>query len=189
MSEDTSHIESSIGRMPINRPNQKVLKVEDESYSDSENSGDLFRQAKDSREVRKAQETKLEAGVKRRLEILTNLGRATKDVVIDNIKFSLRSLKTREMRDTIKAVALLDLGSEQAFEIRVGTLSKAIYQIDNQPTELVVGENIEEFISEMDETIIAYLYSEYNKMMADNKAKYNFETKEGIQEVIEDTKK
>jgi hypothetical protein len=142
---------------------------------------------------RNRSEDKMESGAKRRVEILLGIGRGVKNVTIDNITFSLRTLKNGEWKDAIKAVAKAELAVEQAYEMRAQILSRSIFAIDNQPIEMVIGaerfEDQIDFIQNMDEAVVSHLYDVYNKLVEENKAKFNINTTEGAQEAVEAIKK
>ena len=135
-------------------------------------------------------EERMEPGAKRRTEILLGLGRGTKDVTIDNITFSLRTLKNIEWKEAIKAVAIAELAVEQAYEMRAQILSRSIFAIDGQPVEMVIGSNNKvDFVQNLDEAVVSYLYDIYNNLVAENRAKFNLNTAEGVQEAVEEIKK
>jgi hypothetical protein len=138
-------------------------------------------------------EDRMEPGAKRRLEILLGLGKGTKDVIIDNITFSIRTLKNIEWKEAIKAVAMAELAVEQAYEMRAQILSRSIFAIDDQPVEMVIGSqkfsDKIDFVQNLDEAVVSYLYEVYNKLVTDNRAKFNLNTTEGVQEAVEEIKK
>jgi len=108
-----------------------------------------------------------------RLEILTGIGRLSRDVKIDNVVFTLRSLKGREMREVMVATANSNISVfEQAFELRAQQLARAITKIDGHPIDLVLGDgdlaNKIAFIQEMDEQVLSKLHSEYSAMITEN---------------------
>jgi len=136
---------------------------------------------------------RMESGAKKRTEILLGLGRGVKDVDVEGIIFSLRTLKNYEWKDAIKAVALSELAIEQAYEMRAQTLSRSIFAIDSQSIEMVLGsselDDKIDFVQNLDEAVVSYLYDSYNKLVAENKSKFNINSPEGIQEVVEEIKK
>lgn len=135
-------------------------------------------------------EERMEPGAKRRTEILLGIGRGTKDVTIDNITFSLRTLKNIEWKEAIKAVAMAELAVEQAYEMRAQILSRSIFAIDGQPVEMVIGSNNKvDFVQNLDEAVVSYLYDIYNNLVAENRAKFNLNTAEGVQKAVEEIKK
>ena len=203
------HIESSLGRVHVGAPvdRQPFITVDDptdpvppeengqpaqESYQEQlQPSMEARQRADEAHRARK--ENRMETGAKKRIEILTNLGRATIDVDIEGIVFSLRTLKNREWREAIKAVAEFDLATEQAYEMRGQTLARSIYAIDGQRSEVVLGTDDlsvqASFIQDMDESVVSHLYDKYNDLVSTNKAKYNLNTEEGVQEAVEEIKK
>lgn len=184
---ESTSIGSSLGRMPVAQGHRRTIVVDEPEE-------DLFIEEEpmpiSPAEVQQMRKPAVSPAVKKRAEILANLGRATAEVKIEGITFSLRTLKQQEVRATIKAVADMDLVSEQAYEMRTRTLANAIYLIDNQPVDLVIGdlEQRIEAISNMDETIVSHLYRHYNDLNAKHKIKYNL-TEEEANEVAEDIKK
>lgn len=136
---------------------------------------------------------KLNDHAKKRIEILADIGRLTKDVPIEGIVFSLRTLKSKEARDATMSVFTCANDADAAFEIRRQTLARAIYQIDGQDIELALGgrdfDLKLELIDSMEETIVNKLWNEFNELRQEVKVKFGLETEEQVKGVVEDIKK
>ncbi len=198
-------IESPLGRVNVSSGQKRsVISVDDPTDPVSpegqyvQEPVEERRKAADARTLaeeahRSRTEERMEPGAKRRVEILLGLGRGIKDITIDNITFSLRTLKNIEWKEAIKAVAMADLAVEQAYEMRAQILSRSIFAIDNQPVEMVIGsqkfDDKVDFVQNLDEAVVSYLYDTYNKLVTENRAKFNLNTVEGAQEAVEEIKK
>lgn len=190
---EEAFVENELGRMSIPSGHRRTLVVEDASEDNPELSRPLPISAAQMQQVRNNYtQTSLSPGAKKRAEILTGLGRASSEVNVDGVTFSMRTLKQIELREIIKTASNLELGSEQAYELRVRTLAYSIYAIDGQPVGLAIGsdafEDWVEVINNMDETIVSYLHRHYTDLNSKNKVKYNL-TEEEAKEVVEDIKK
>lgn len=130
---------------------------------------------------------------KKRVEILANIGRLTKDVEVEGITFGLRTLKTKETRDATMSIFECKNDADAAFEIRRQTLARAINQIDGQEIELALGSD--DFalklslIDDMEDTIVTKLYNSFNELRQEVRVKYGLETEAQAKEVVEDIKK
>jgi len=197
-------IRSSLGKVSINRPGNKVLTVEDESdneqvYSrtfnavNEENDEAYLEELERVRQEKKAAVRRAPEGAKTRLELILGLARLYDDVEIDGIKFTIRSLKGSEVKAVM--AALIDSGLTtqilQSFELRAQTLARAICKIDDVDFELVIGSNDinykAEVIQEMEESVINYLYSKYTALMNQNVKR--FDLGKDDKEVVENIKK
>lgn len=140
-----------------------------------------------------AKEPKLGDYAKKRIEILANIGRLTKDVEIEGIRFSLRTLKAKETREATMSIFKCVNDADAAYEIRRQTLARAIYQIDGQDIESTLGGNDFDLklnlIDEMEDTIINKLYNEFNNLKQEVRTKFGLETEEQVKGVVEDIKK
>ncbi len=138
-----------------------------------------------------SQKTSSEA--RQRVELLTGIGRLETSVEVGGHKFTLQSLKAREMREVVKCAAKIEAVADQIFELRLQTLARSIIQIDHQPFDLILGaSNIETklvFIDECEDHIINYLYAAYSEMIKQNENKLNIKSAEEAQEVVNEIKK
>lgn len=207
MEERKSGMQSSIGRTNFTSGQRKVLTVEDESdfpttpepdityantkFSDDEDDLELVRRLEESRARRRESKNVVSEGFKNRVQLLTGISRLTKDVTIDGIVFSIKSLTGRETREIFESAAKYDLNISQLHELRAQTLARSIYKIDGQPINIILGtsdlENITGIIENFDESLINYLYGEYENLINENKKK--FKSLSGDKEVVEDLKK
>jgi hypothetical protein len=130
---------------------------------------------------------------KKRIEILANLGRLTRQVEVDGISFSLRTLKGKEAREATMSIFDCKNDIEASFEIRRQTLARAIFEIDGQPIELAVGGSSLQaklaLIDEMEDVAIIKLYNEFNELRNEVQIKYGLQSEKEVKEVVEDLKK
>lgn len=134
---------------------------------------------------------------KGRLEYLLGLGRIKDTMEVDGVKFGLQSLRTRELESVWEEV--IKLGDTESklkfqFELRIQTLARALVSVDDMPFEMVLGKSTLDdkmvFLRELDENVIDFLYSFYQKNIVDvGKDKYSIKSKEDAKEVSEEIKK
>ena len=142
---------------------------------------------------RGSKEEKMGDYAKKRIEILANIGRLTKNVDMEGITFSLRTLKTKEARATTMSIFGCVNDVDASFEIRRQTLARAIYEIDGQPTETALGGddfNLKlQLVDDMEDVTINKLYNEFNTLRNEVQTKYGLQTEQEVKEVLEDIKK
>lgn len=130
---------------------------------------------------------------RQRVEILTGIGRMTKELVIEEYKFTLQSLKSREMREIIKIVSQVEVPSEAMYEMRAQTLARSLVKIDDRPVELVLGAaslaDIVQFINDSEEHIVNQLYTAYTEMVKLHEEKFAVKDAKDAKEVAEEIKK
>lgn len=130
---------------------------------------------------------------KKRLELLTNIGRLTKNVTVGGITFSLRTLKTKEARETAISIFQCVNDVDAAYEIQRQSLARAIYQIDGQDIEAALGGSDFSLklglIDSMEDVVINKLYDEFNLLKNEVKSKFTLENEQQVKEVVEDLKK
>lgn len=141
-------------------------------------------------------QTRVSPEARNRLEFLSGIGRMEESVTVENVKFTLQSIKSGEQEEVFEVVS--DLGNVSAiklqFEIRAQTLARAIFAIDDQPLGIVIGSlNIADKVAatrQLDENVADYLYKWYQEHIVKKaQDKYAVKTEEDAQEVIEAIKK
>ncbi len=201
----SGEIKSSLGSVKFNRHQpQKVLTVEDSTDEDFNDQKQI-----DQKELLEAQlerlkhleSVKAEARqlkkqappeAKNRLDILLGIARSARDVEIDGITFSIRSLKAKEIQEITEK--LLELGSTSEtiarLEMRKHLVARSLYAIDSQDIDLVIGsKSIEDrlnFVDELDESLVQHLSNIYGEMKADNDRRFSDlgKTQEEVQDNI-----
>lgn len=152
-----------------------------------------FNELQARRKEAQSNQRKPTSEARQRVEILTGIGRLTKEVVIEEYKFTLQSLKSREMREIIKIVSQVAVPSEAMYEMRAQTLARSLVKIDDRPVGLVLGaatlEDIVEFINESEEHIVNQLFVAYNDMVKMHDAKFAVKNEQDAKEVAEEIKK
>lgn len=121
---------------------------------------------------------------RRRIELITGLGRKTRDVTVQGMTFTLRTLKAFEQNllsfvvENSRGVDLengkKNFSPISLFKIKVEALGHSLYAIDNQPVDIVLGttnleyeERVEakkELILEMDNALIDHLFVQYEQL-------------------------
>ena len=154
---------------------------------------EVERQIRQAREDRKAGRERLDAGAKRRIEMLVGMVRGTRHVDIEGNVFVLKTLRSKEMSDALMAASEFDGTVRSPFEIRKQLLARSISQVAGVDIEQFIGSfDIDakcEFIDLMDESLLNRLYEEYLSLVRESKAKYAVKTEAEVKEVLEDLKK
>lgn len=154
---------------------------------------ELERQIRQAREDKRTGRERLDAGAKRRIEMLVGMTRGTRSVDIEGNTFVLRTLRSKEMREALMFASQYDGTIQSPFEIRRQLLARSVVQIAGVDTEQFIGSaDIEakcDFIDLMDESLLNRLYDEYLALVQENKAKYAVKNEEEVKEVIDNLKK
>ncbi len=202
--------ESTIGKSNINgnSPSMKSFTVDDASEGSYDNSEynqpkSDFRQSAqasqfteddiiEARKRKQYESTHINPGAKKRIEMLSGIGRAHKDIPVDSTVFSIRTLKSSEQLEVLLSSSKIDLTIQAMFDQRAQTLARSIYAIDGQDIDLIVGPTVDEklfAVQQLDEAVINYIFDHYNKLVKQNTSKFSISTPEEVKEVVEDIKK
>lgn len=154
---------------------------------------EVERQIRQSRLDKKSGKERLDAGAKRRIEMLVGMTRATRQVDIDENSFVLKTLRSKEMREALLAASEYDSTIQFPFEIRKQLLARSIIQIAGVDTEQFIGSNdIDakcEFIDLMDEFLLNRIYNEYLILVRETGQKYAVKNENDVKEIVNDLKK
>jgi hypothetical protein len=146
------------------------------------------------REERAASMNKIGDENKKRIEILADIGRLTKDVVIGKTTFSLKTLKAKETREAAMAsYASSKIELELSFNARQQQVARSITKIDGHDFSMVLGsEDFNkklEFIEELEEIVVNKLFNEFMNLKKEAEDTYGISTIAEAKEVGEDLKK
>lgn len=211
-----SEINSPLGRLKMASPAQSrpaMLNVTDESgftpppqtfeatgnpyatgpaFEDEMSEEDMEQLAQVRREQR-ANAAKITAVARERLEILTGLNRLRSTITVEGVTFSLRSLKSVEMREIMIAAAAAKSAQERYFATRDAVLAKSIFAIDGQDVKMVLGSGqpaaVFSLIASMEHSVVERIFEHYEEMIRNNRNKIQVVSKEDGQQVAEDLKK
>lgn len=197
-----SEINSPLGRRQLATQSPRILNVPDEEsiplaepqfvsqVRPIQKSGDELDTA---RKLAVENRKRVSPAAKERIEFLMNLGRGKLDVTVDDVVFSLQSLRDNELKNALMAGSKGTTRAEAMFEIRKYTLAYAIEKIDGQTFAIIIGDDDIEIkadvISKMDESLIEHLHNSYEEMIRKNKEKFAIKTEGEAKEVVEDLKK
>jgi hypothetical protein len=131
---------------------------------------------------------------KRRIELLAQIGRLTKDVKIGDCTFTLRTLKAREMEAAMLAtVRSAEFNIEASYETRRQQLARAIAKVDGAEMDEVLESNTIDaklnMMEEMEEIVVSKLWDTFVLLQNEAKEKYGINTEAQAKEVVEDLKK
>lgn len=170
--------ESSISNKEFDNTPSKHFIIDDESdnLSQEESLTDVEMKIKEARIAKRDAGKYINPAAKKRVEIISGLGRATKDIPVDGMIFSIRTLKGNELRAVVKATMNTDQAIDQMFESRTHTLARSIYKIDGSDIEFILNDPSLEaklsFVEELDDVVLQYIYKEYDNLVTSHKKKY-----------------
>lgn len=146
---------------------------------------------------------------RRRIEIITGLGRRTKNVPVETdsgtVVFTLRTLKTFEQNCLAQVIEQSErmttaegrmvFSPTSIAKIRIEALSHSLFLIDGQSIDIVLGTANSEYesqvverkglIEEMDHALINHLYNNYETLTQETYDGYIPKTVEEAKEVVE----
>ncbi len=153
----------------------------------------------------KAEKEAVDGPARKRLELLIGLGQATSDVGVEGpggeTTFSLRTLKGREMRELTRVADARAAEQSMAgvYDLRKTTLAFGVYAIDGADIDLVLGvggapwqERLEarrRLFEEMDDSVTSRIFTAYNALVAENRARYDWSDPKDVKEFRDDVKK
>jgi hypothetical protein len=219
-------IQSTIGESNFQIPNQRNYTIDDETLSrgrvqpqpqlsqvqmiNPAVAAGLRKQALDKQEQI---EHKTLQDARRRVEIITGLGRLTKEVPIQTpsgpLTFTLRTLKKFEQNCLAQVVESVErtqqpdgrvsFNTSSMNKIEVEALSHSLFLIDGQSIDLVLGtENLDyaeqvlarkDLIDEMDGALIDHLFLQYEQLSKEAYDGYAPKTASEAKEVVETIRK
>ncbi|HEY5268240.1 MAG TPA: hypothetical protein VII94_03850 [Candidatus Saccharimonadales bacterium] len=144
------------------------------------------------RERREGKE-RLSEGAKRRIEMLIEMTRATKEIEVEGKLYKLQSLSSQELREAVTASIDFNGTIQYMFENRKQLLARSL--------TIVAGVDIDQFLSSsdlearlefielLDHALLVRLFDEYVILAQGVQDKYAIKTETQVKEVLEDLKK
>lgn len=205
--KDFESQENIVSPKKVTTPSKlRTFTVEDESvpqhhqHSSSEDNrlSQLEEEIKRLREDKAKGIKRLTPENKKRVEFITNIGRLSKDITIEDLKITVRTLKNKEIKNIIlensKKEEFQYLSESMiAAELQKQVLAASLYRFNDEPVENYLGDDSFEsrfnFVEELDEYVLAKILKEYNAMIVEAKEKYGLNDEQSAKEVIEEIKK
>lgn len=154
---------------------------------------EMERMIKEARKEKISSLDKITEAAKKRIELLANIGRLTKDVAFEGVTFSLRTLKAKESKEAALDTFKVSTNLEAGYEARKQQLARAIYKIDGHDVSHVLGSDDLDaklnFIEELEEHLVSRLFDEFTALKDEARTKFGINTEQDAKEVIEDLKK
>lgn len=136
---------------------------------------------------------RLSPEAKKRVELVTGIGRLEKDVQIDDVTFTLRTIKSREMKEAMLSLIGIQYELEATFEKRRQLVARSLHKINGVELLLFLGDDSLEsrlsFVDELDEYVTSKLFEEYVSLANEATEKYTPKTLDEAKEVAEEIKK
>lgn len=140
-----------------------------------------------------------------RINIITGIGRKTKEVTVNDIVFTLRSLKSFEQNCYAQAIETAERFSSangqtafkptSLFKIKLEALAHSLYLIDGKNVDLILGTINSEYedqidqrkslLSNMDGALIDYLFNKFDELSKETYDGYIPKTEEDMKEVAQ----
>ena len=152
-----ARFESSIGRRNV-EGNIRTFEVEDPSMQDVNEMSDaelrkLQQKAHQDKIAKLNASERMSPAAKQRIEYLCGITTLTKTVDINNIKFTLQSLKNKEYKNALTEVAKVAGTIEEPFEMVKQMLCRSVVSIDGVGFSDFIGsdklDDKKEFIEEL----------------------------------------
>ncbi len=154
---------------------------------------EIERQIRAAREAKRLGRERLGDGAKRRVEMLLEMTRSTREVDLNGTAFVLQTLRSKEMREAMMIASEYDGTVQSPFEVRRQLLSRSIVSVANVDFAQFVGsDSLEaklELIDSLDEALLNRLFDEYSALVKDSRDKYAIKNDRDAEEVVEDLKK
>jgi len=154
---------------------------------------EVERELQEARALKRNNKDRLNEGAKRRLEILLGMTQLVREVKIGDNVFVLKTLTSKQIRESLDEIAKVDGTIQAPYEIRRQFLARSLTHIAGVETDQFIGSNLIEnkllFIDELDDNLLSRLYAEYVILSDESKQKYSIKNPEEVKEVMEDLKK
>jgi predicted flavoprotein YhiN len=165
---------------------QMFQKLQEPSVEEQEQ---IFKEAR----IAKQRGERLNDGAKRRVEILLEMFRSTRTVMIKGQEVVLQSLKAKEIKEATKKSFAKTYELEASLEVRSQVLARSIVSIGGVPfEELIQSNDVDQkvlFLDEMDDLFVTKLWVELQEMNESVKVEYGLAKANVIEEVVADIKK
>lgn len=146
-----------------------------------------------ARKLKATGKERLGEAAKRRVEMLCGMFSLTRTVELGGQIFILRTLKGKEIKESIMAASVHDGTVAVPFETRKQYLSRSLVQIAGTEVEMFLGDDSTEarleFVEELPETILGVLFTEYLLLAEESSKKYGINNEATAKEVVADLKK
>lgn len=160
---------------------------------ESEDNAEVERQISEAREAKRLGRERLNDGAKRRLEMLLNMTRTTREVSLLGNIFVLQSLSGVETREAYMIASEFDNTVQSPFEIRRQLLARSLVSIAGVEISQFVGTNSLEarlqLIDHLDESLLNRLFDDYSELVKESKDKFAIKSVEDAREIVEELKK
>lgn len=205
-----ANFESPIGNKKISGRPMRNLEVPNEDYDQQENYVDesslrrfqsqidrfdsqAEREIYEAKEAKRTGKQKISEGAKKRIEILLGMTQTTREVTIENNLFILKSLKSKDMRESLMVAAEYDGTVQGPYELRRQILARSLTHVAGIEFEQFIASNSLEdklsFLDELDESLLGRLYDEYVLLGKEIKDKYSVKDDKDVEEVFDNLKK
>ena len=154
-----------------------------------------IRDARAAKQHEMANGPRIDPDAKKRIEILANIGRMTRDVKMGEHTFTIRTLKAKEAREAALATfSSVETQLEASYEARRQQLARSIFQIDGHAVSDVIGTTDLEgtlawIDNNLEDIVVNKLFSEFNSLKEEAQTKYGIASAEEAKEVVEELKK
>lgn len=186
----------SFGDKVIGGPKLRQFDVPDINYEEpptSFNEDEAINNARIQKKLKLEGKERLTGSSKKRLELLLGMTQMYRDYVFKENTFSLKTLTSKELRQSYLMASEFAGTIEEPFAIRQNILARSLFKIENIPFEEFIGSNkIEDKISWMDEQdngFLDRLFNEYLILKKESEDMFSIKTDSELNELVSDIKK
>lgn len=145
------------------------------------------------RRMRASGKEKMEAGFKSRIEALLGMTVLTEEVSFGKVSFILKTLRTNETRQALKAVLDFKDSLEFDLELKRQFLARAIIKVNDLDLDLFMGSNTFEarleFVDNLENSLQIALFNAYDRLQKKSEEFYGLNNKEAVEELAKEIKK
>jgi hypothetical protein len=189
----TRTFESSAPVFDENEMQEFQNRMQPQAQSQTREINNLEREMMEAKKARREGKERLSEGARRRIEILINMSRMTRDCTIENQSYRLQSLTSKDFREVLVASSEFDGTIQFIFENRKQILARSITVLAGVDFNQFINSNELQMkldvIEELDHALLTRLFDEYVILAKEVKDKYTLKTDEDVKEVLEDIKK
>src|ERR1035437_3807052 len=159
-------------------------RMQPQAQSQTREINNLEREMMEAKKARREGKERLSEGARRRIEILINMSRMTRDCTIENQSYRLQSLTSKDFREVLVASSEFDGTIQFIFENRKQILARSITVLAGVDFNQFINSNELQMkldvIEELDHALLTRLFDEYVILAKEVKDKYTLKTDEDV---------
>jgi hypothetical protein len=179
MSQPMQVTQEQMDRLTASQPSSSPMSLED---------------ARAASNAARAAQAQVGSLSRQRIGILAGIGRMTRDVIIGEYTFSIRTLKAHETKEaSLASIVGAKNDMEVGFESRRQQLARAIFAIDGHSVEETLASNDFQsrldMIDDMEEIVVKTLWDTFAILKDESNKQFGLKSQADVEEVVADIKK